>query len=106
MTSPSTGYDLIVNLGLFYHLTLDDQLFLLDRAAGTPMILDTHVATNKPQGVGPLRAGQSAGYSGRLYSEANKQHHRPHRGETPTRSGRRRRRCAGCSMNAAGTSTP
>ena len=42
------GYDLIVNLGLFYHLTLDDQLTLLDRAAGTPMILDTHVATEEP----------------------------------------------------------
>lgn len=68
------GYDLIVNLGLFYHLTLDDQLFLLDRAAGTPMILDTHVATKDPKGWDLSEPVQQQGYSGRLYSEANKQH--------------------------------
>ena len=67
------GYDLIVNLGLFYHLTLDDQLFLLDRAAGTPMILDTHVATKQPKGYGLSEPVRQRGYSGRLYSEANKQ---------------------------------
>ena len=54
------GYDLIVNLGLFYHLTLDDQLSLLDRAAGTPMILDTHVATERAEPVQPFRAGAPA----------------------------------------------
>ena len=63
------GYDLIVNLGLFYHLTLDDQLDLLDRAAGTPMILDTHVATDEPSSFGLSEPVRQRGYDGRLYSE-------------------------------------
>lgn len=36
-------YDVVLCLGLFYHLTLDDQLDLLQRASGRPMILDTHL---------------------------------------------------------------
>lgn len=39
-----SGYDLILCLGLLYHLTLEDQLDLLNRATGTPLIIDTHVA--------------------------------------------------------------
>ncbi len=42
-----TGYDLILCLGLFYHLTLDDQVDLLRRCVGTPMLIDTHVATGE-----------------------------------------------------------
>lgn len=62
------GYDLVLNLGLFYHLTVEDQVGLLDRAAGTPMILDTHVVTEEPTFTlsPPVRAG---GYEGRMYSE-------------------------------------
>jgi predicted RNA methylase len=63
-----TGYDLVVCLGLFYHLTVDDQLSLLDRAAGTPMILDTHVgvaATSFPLSDEIERRG----YRGRMYQE-------------------------------------
>lgn len=62
------GYDLVLNLGVFYHLTVQDQIALLDRAAGTPMILDTHVVTDQltfklsP----PVTVG---GYEGRMYSE-------------------------------------
>jgi len=41
------GYDLVVCLGLFYHLTLDDQRSLLARCAGRPLILDTHVAVGE-----------------------------------------------------------
>ena len=63
------GYDLIVNLGLFYHLTLDDQLDLLDRAAGTPMILDTHVVTDRPSSFTLSEPVRERGYEGRLYSE-------------------------------------
>ena len=63
------GYDLIVNLGLFYHLTLDDQLRLLDRAAGTPMILDTHVATEEPNRYNLSEPVRQRGYDGRRYSE-------------------------------------
>ena len=67
------GYDLIVNLGLLYHLTLDDQLFLLDRAAGRPMILDTHVATNKPSPYQLSEMVREKDYRGQFYSEAGKQ---------------------------------
>jgi hypothetical protein len=63
------GYDLIANLGLFYHLTLDDQLALLDRAIGTPMILDTHVATDAPHRYNLSEPVRQRGYDGRLYSE-------------------------------------
>ncbi len=63
------AYDLIVNLGLFYHLTLDDQLNLLDRAAGTPMILDTHVATGEPSSFVLSEVVRQRGYDGQLYAE-------------------------------------
>ncbi|MFD1824937.1 class I SAM-dependent methyltransferase [Mumia zhuanghuii] len=68
------GYDLIVNLGLLYHLTLDDQLSLLDRASGIPMILDTHVSPPKAQGWGLSEPTRLRGYTGRLYSEEGLQH--------------------------------
>lgn len=62
------GFDLILCLGLYYHLTLADQLELLRRASGVPMIIDTHVATKNP--THPLSRWTSVeGYKGRLYSE-------------------------------------
>jgi len=62
------SFDLILNLGLFYHLTVDDQVALLQRAAGRPMILDTHVATSRPthELSDEVTVG---GYRGRLYAE-------------------------------------
>jgi hypothetical protein len=69
-----SSYDLISNLGLFYHLTLDDQLSLLDRASGTPMILDTHVGTADEKGFGLSEMTVQRGYRGRFYSEAGLQH--------------------------------
>ena len=63
-----SGYDLVLCLGLFYHLTLADQLAFLERAAGTPIILDTHLATAQPTHA--LSAPVTVqGYVGRLYSE-------------------------------------
>lgn len=41
-----SGYDVISNLGLLYHLDLPSQMDLLQRYSDTPMILDTHHATN------------------------------------------------------------
>jgi SAM-dependent methyltransferase len=64
-----SDFDVIACLGLFYHLTIEDQLSLLARAAGTPIILDTHVANNRPV---PMRLSQPVelhGYVGRLYTE-------------------------------------
>ena len=40
-------YDVIACLGLFYHLTPKDQVSLLRRAAGKPIIIDTHVANEQ-----------------------------------------------------------
>jgi hypothetical protein len=63
-----SGYDLIVCLGLFYHLTLADQLDLLKRCAGTPILIDTHLAV----GVSTFPLSEevhSDGYTGRLLDE-------------------------------------
>ena len=63
------GFDVIACLGLFYHLTIDDQLDLLARASGTPIVLDTHVANEQPV---PMRLSEPVtmhGYTGRLYTE-------------------------------------
>jgi methyltransferase family protein len=63
------GFDVVACLGLFYHLTLDDQLRLLGATSGTPLILDTHVATPSP--THPLsRPVTIDGYRGRMYSES------------------------------------
>lgn len=64
-----TGFDLIINLGLFYHLDLDTQLSLLDRCAGTPMILDTHVGVPKDTGFKLSDFVEERGYRGRIYPE-------------------------------------
>jgi SAM-dependent methyltransferase len=61
-------FDLIVCLGLFYHLTLSDQLDLLKRCSGTPLLIDTHLAV----GVSTHALSKevsSDGYTGRLYDE-------------------------------------
>ena len=56
-----TGFGLILCLGIFYHLELPDQVKLLGKCAGTPLILDTHVS---------LAGGETAGgYTGHWYAE-------------------------------------
>lgn len=55
------GYDLVLCLGIFYHLMLDDQLALLAKCAGTPLILDTHVSL--------ASSAERAGFTGRMYQE-------------------------------------
>ena len=64
-----SAYDVIACLGLFYHLTLDDQLDLLARAKGTPIILDTHVANDRPTPIVLSEQVEQQGYVGRLYTE-------------------------------------
>ncbi len=64
-----SGFDLVLCLGLFYHLTVEDQVALLDRIS-VPLILDTHVATPDP--THPLSPPTEAGgYQGRYYDEGN-----------------------------------
>jgi hypothetical protein len=67
--------DLVVCLGLWYHLTLTDQRQLAKRVAPRPMILDTHVATptiptystkQQPRISDIVRRG---GFQGRFFSE-------------------------------------
>lgn len=55
-------YDCVCVLGLLYHLTLEDQLQLLSRCAGTFTIIDTHVALSKET--------NHQGYAGKFYREA------------------------------------
>lgn len=70
-----SGYDLILCLGLFYHLTLEDQLNLLERASGTPLMIDTHLANGaedarwKDRLSGPVKP---RGYQGRLFREGGR----------------------------------
>lgn len=56
-----SSYDCICVLGLFYHLTLEDQLALLGKCAGTLTILDTHVAGRVDVSL--------AGYKGHYFEE-------------------------------------
>jgi hypothetical protein len=65
-----TGFDLVACLGLFYHLTLEDQIDLLDRCAGTPLLLDTHVASGRYENGDALSAEYELdGYRGVDYRE-------------------------------------
>lgn len=62
-------YDVIACLGLFYHLSLDDQLDLLGRAAGTPMIIDTHLDHGTHEHELSERREPRPAYVGRFYDE-------------------------------------
>jgi SAM-dependent methyltransferase len=67
-TADLSTFDMIVCLGLFYHLTLDDQIGLLRRCSGRPLIIDTHVDSGQP--TQPLSERQFFGeYEGRLFYE-------------------------------------
>lgn len=57
------SYELILCLGIFYHLELADQLVLVEKCAGTPLILDTHIS---------VAGGETdSGYSGHYYPEGD-----------------------------------
>lgn len=61
-------YDVVLCLGLFYHLTIDDQLDLLRRASGRPLIIDTHLdhGSHAHPLSEPVTIG---GFKGRMYHE-------------------------------------
>lgn len=61
-------YELVLCLGLLHHMTAKDQLALFDRAAGRPLIIDTHV--DYGEHTQPLSDPVTCeGYRGRWYSE-------------------------------------
>jgi hypothetical protein len=62
-------FDVVLCLGLFYHLTVDDQLDLLARASGRLLILDTHLDHGDHQHELSDRVTTTEGYEGRLYQE-------------------------------------
>lgn len=64
-----SGYDVVLCLGVFYHLTLTDQLGLLERAAGRPVVFDTHLDHGTHQHRLSARVTTSDGYEGRFYQE-------------------------------------
>jgi len=57
-----SGYDLILACGIYYHLTLSDQIDLIGKCRGIPLILDTHVSLT-----GDVRFGS---YRGSVYDES------------------------------------
>ncbi|CAN5764939.1 hypothetical protein BH24ACT15_BH24ACT15_27100 [soil metagenome] len=64
-------FDVVACLGLFDHLTLDDQLDLIRRCAGKPMIIDTHIDTGgSTHSLSDRR--EVGGYEGRMYNEPGK----------------------------------
>jgi hypothetical protein len=63
------GYDLILLMGLLYHLELDDQLDLLRRCSATVTILDTHHSTAPTHLEG--------GYAGHTFRELPADHATP-----------------------------
>jgi hypothetical protein len=72
------GYDVILIVGLLYHLTLEDQISLLERCPlASTLIIDTQVHIPELVVVGANRDGFSdrviadGPYSGVLYPEAN-----------------------------------
>lgn len=72
------GFDVVACLGLWYHLTLDDQLQLARRAAGTPLIVDTHIAVGRrahprQHRTRLSRVRQVDGFEGRFYGERDMQ---------------------------------
>lgn len=73
----TADFDLVACLGLWYHLTADDQVQLLERAAGTPIILDTHVANGKVARAELSDLVEQRGYTGRLYTEPDQATHSP-----------------------------
>ncbi len=63
-------YDLVLCLGLFYHLTFKDQLRLLKKAT-QPMVIDTHLDHGEHRHELSERV-DIKGYAGRLYKEPGK----------------------------------
>ena len=62
------AYDVVACLGLFYHLTAEDQIDLLARCGKTPLIIDTHVAN----GLSTHQLSDEVnefGFTGRLFAE-------------------------------------
>lgn len=59
-------YDCIFCLGIYYHLTLEDQLAMVAKFSGRPAIVDTHYCSAAPSKT--LMAGGQV-YAGRDYAE-------------------------------------
>lgn len=67
---PLDSYDLVLCLGLFYHLTIEDQLAFLGRVK-QPVIIDTALDHGTP----PHKLSDRSnvrGYTGRFYDEPGK----------------------------------
>lgn len=56
-------YDVVIFLGLLYHLTAKEQIGILKKALGKELIIDTHMAINGNEVI-------SEGYKGTIYKEA------------------------------------
>ncbi len=74
-----TGFEIISHLGLFYHMTLEDQLDMFNRIPkGTVTVLETQIYephTVTPKGKPRLTQAKDQGYWGAIWSEPG--NHRP-----------------------------
>lgn len=57
------NYDVVICLGLLYHLTAKEQMHILKKALGKELIIDTHMSLKDAEVV-------SEGYKGAIYKEA------------------------------------
>jgi SAM-dependent methyltransferase len=71
---PPGDFDLVLCLGLLYHLELEDQITLLRKLSTTTLLLDTHASTELDPNLNPHanwlgEIVEVDGYQGRYYSE-------------------------------------
>lgn len=64
VTHELSNYDVVICLGLLYHLTAKEQIYILKNALGKELIIDTHMALKGKQVI-------SEGYKGIFYKEAD-----------------------------------
>lgn len=64
VTHDLSNYDVIICLGLLYHLTAQEQIYILKKSLGRELIIDTHMALKGKEVI-------SEGYKGVFYKEAD-----------------------------------
>lgn len=62
VTHDISNYDVVICLGLLYHLTAKEQITILKKAIGKEVIIDTHMAIGSKEEI-------SEGYKGNYYKE-------------------------------------
>lgn len=64
VTHDLSNYDVVICLGLLYHLKAREQIYILKKALGKELIIDTHMSLKGNEEI-------SEGYKGTFYKEAD-----------------------------------